>query len=108
MIHIAPEVRYTTLLTYNQSHISLFLTSRTCPPVEPGYTYLKEPLKPPDLEHALPNQNSQLEYTPPLDPAICAFRCIAVSALADNDVGLFIFDLIQELGELFNYVPHTQ
>ena len=60
-----------------------------------GYAYLKEPLQPPDLENALPNEDSQLKYAPPFDPAICAFSCIAVGPLTDNDVGLFIFDLVQ-------------
>ena len=66
------------------------------------YAYLKESLQPPDLEYAFPNQNSQLKYAPPFDPAVCTFSCIAVGPLTDNDVGLFIFDLIQELRELFH------
>lgn len=87
---------YTTRLTYDHSHISpwFYFPSSASPPANLGHTYLKESLQPPDLKYALPNQNSQLKYAPPLDPTICAFGRIAVGAFADDDVGLFIFDLV--------------
>lgn len=71
-----------------------------------GDTYFEEPLQPPDLEDALPNQDSQLKYAPPLDPSIRAFSSIAVGAFTDNDVRLLILDLIQKLRELFDCRNH--
>ena len=91
------EPPHTTLLTCDHLYVSLSSSSTTntsCLPVL-RHAYLKEPLQPPDLEYALPDQDSQLKDAPPFDPAICAFRCITMGPLTDNDVGLFVFDLIQ-------------
>lgn len=101
---------YTTLLTYDRSHVSPFHSPpfSTLYAARSGDTYFKKPLQPPDLKDALPNQDSQLKYTPPFDPSIRAFSSIAVGAFTDNDVRLFILDLIQELGELFNCRTHTR
>ena len=104
------ESSYTTLLTWDHSHVSFIPSSTSnisCLSI-PGYAYLKEPLQPPDLKDTLPYQDSQLKYAPPFDPAICALSCIAVGPLTDNDVGLFIFDLIQQLRELFHCKSSTQ
>lgn len=79
---------YTTLLTCDYSRVSI------CPSPcfqhlvcgRSGDTYFEEPLQPPDLEDALPNQDSQLKYAPPLDPSVRALSSVAVGAFADNDV----------------------
>lgn len=59
--------------------------------------YLKEALEPPDLEDAFCSKDKDLEGAPPFDPTVCALRSISVSAFADDYVGLFIFDLGEEL-----------
>ena len=64
---------------------------RVCP-------YLKKPLQPPDLEDALADQHAQLEDGPPFDARVGGFGGVAVGALADDDVGLFVFDLVEEVG----------
>ena len=63
---------------------------------------LEETLEPPDLKDALAKQDAKLEDAPPLDTSICRLGCVAVGALADNDVGLFVFDLVEEVGEFFH------
>ena len=70
--------------------------------------HLKKPLQPPHLKHALPQQHSDLENTPPLDPSIRALSRIAVRTFTDDDVGLFVFDLGEEGGELFYCYPIHQ
>jgi len=67
--------------------------------------YLKEPFQPPNLEYALPNQNSQLKNTPPLHSGIRAFCRVPVRAFSDHDVRLLVFNLRKEVGEGFHYVP---
>jgi hypothetical protein len=62
--------------------------------------HLEETLQPPNLKDSLSYQHTQLEYRPPLDPRVCAFCCVSVRAFSDDDVGLFVFDLVEEFGEL--------
>ena len=66
-----------------------------------GIFDLEEPLQPPDLEDAFPNHHAHLEDRPPLHTCIGRFGGIAVRALADHDVALFVFYLGEEVGELF-------
>jgi len=58
--------------------------------------HLEEPLEPPDLEDAFSYQHAQLEYRPPLDARVGALGRVSVGALADHNVGLFVFDLGEE------------
>lgn len=67
-------------------------------------THLEEPLQPPDLEYALPNQDTQLKDTPPLHSSIRALCRIPVRAFSNYDVRLLVFDLRKEVGERFHYV----
>ena len=66
-------------------------------------SYLKEALQPPYLKDALPNQHTQLEDGPPFDARVGGFSGVAVGALADDDVGLFVFDLVEEVGQGFDW-----
>lgn len=65
-------------------------------------TYLEKPLQPPHLEDALPDQDAQLEDTPPLHAPIGGLGRIAVRALAHDNVRLFVLDLVEEVRELFD------
>lgn len=65
-------------------------------------TYLKESFQPPDLEDTFSNQDAQLEYTPPFHSCVRAFSRVSMDSLSDNDIGLLVFDLVEELGELFH------
>jgi D-alanine-D-alanine ligase-like ATP-grasp enzyme len=62
-----------------------------------AFAYLEEALQPPDLEDALADQDAHLEYAPPLHTTVGGLGCVAVDALAEDDVGLFVFDLGEEL-----------
>ena len=66
------------------------------------HTYLEEPLEPPHLEYPLPNQNTQLEDTPPFHPPVRAFCRVPVYAFADNDVALLVFDLVEKVEKFFH------
>lgn len=74
--------------------------------VENLLTYLEESLQPPDLEYTLAQQHSQLENTPPLDTSIGGFGRVSMGALTDDDVGLFIFHLVQKFGEFLDCREH--
>lgn len=63
------------------------------------FAYLKEALQPPDLEDTLGNKDSHLEYGPPLDTLVGRLGGVAVDALTENDVGLLVLDLCEELGK---------
>lgn len=63
-------------------------------------TYLEEALQPPNLEHALSDQNAELEDTPPLDPRIGALGCVSVRPLPNNNVALLVLNLGYEFGHL--------
>ena len=58
---------------------------------------LEEPLKPPDLEEALADQEAKLEDAPPLDARVSALRSVSMCSLANNDVALLVLDLRYEL-----------
>jgi len=62
-----------------------------------AFAYLEEALQPPDLEDALAHQDAHLEYAPPLHAPVGGLSCVAVDALAEDDVGLLVFDLGEEL-----------
>jgi len=66
--------------------------------------YLEKPPDPPNLPRRVPSHNSQLEYTPPLYPRICAFGRIPMVSLPHDDVFLFIFNLAEQFRELTNLV----
>lgn len=61
-------------------------------------SYLKKALQPPDLKDALADQHAELEDGPPFDARIGGFGGVAVGALTDDDVGLFVFDLVKQVG----------
>lgn len=61
--------------------------------------HLEESLKPPDLKDSLANEDGHLEYAPPLYSSIRALGGVAVYPFTDDNVGLFVFDLGQKLGE---------
>lgn len=65
--------------------------------------YLKEAFQPPDLEDTFTNQDSHLEHTPPLDSGVCAFCGVSVGSFAEDNIGLFVFDLSEEFGELADW-----
>ena len=67
-----------------------------------GLAYLEKALQPPDLEDALADKDSHLKNTPPLDTLVCRLGGVAVDALAQNDVGLLVLDLSEELGKSAN------
>lgn len=58
-----------------------------------SFAYLEETLQPPDLKDALAEKDADLEDAPPFDAAVGAFGCVAVHSFAEDDVGLFVFDL---------------
>jgi hypothetical protein len=60
-----------------------------------GGNHLEEPLQPPHLEDALSDQNTELEYRPPLDSCIGALGGVSMGALPDDNVCLLVFDLGQ-------------
>jgi hypothetical protein len=62
--------------------------------------YLEESLQPPDLKDAFADQDSHLEDAPPLYSSIRALGCISMGSFSDHDVGLFVFDLSEEFGQL--------
>jgi hypothetical protein len=62
--------------------------------------YLEEPLQPPDLKDAFANQDSHLEDTPPLYSSVRALGCVSMGSFPDHDIGLFVFDLGEELRQL--------
>ena len=57
----------------------------------------EEPLQPPDLEDAFADEHPHLSNTPPLYPRICALRCIPVCSFPDDDILLFVSNLIEEI-----------
>lgn len=61
--------------------------------------HLEKALQPPDLEHALAHQHAELEQAPPFHARVGRLGRVAVRALADDDVGLLVFDLGEEFGE---------
>jgi hypothetical protein len=67
-----------------------------------GILDLEEALEPPDLEDALADDDAHLEDAPPLDAGVGALGGVAVGALADDDVSLFVLDLGEEFGELLD------
>lgn len=69
-----------------------------------SWAYLEEPLKPPDLKDSLANQDADLEQTPPFYAGVGAFCCVTVDSLADNDVGLFVFDLAEHFAKFADCV----
>lgn len=70
----------------------------------PGLTHLEEPLQPPHLEEALPNQHHELEDAPPLDARVCALGGVPVCSLADDNVALLVFDLRNKFRHLFDCI----
>lgn len=64
--------------------------------------YLEKALQPPDLEDALADKNSHLEYTPPLNTLVCRLGGVAVDALAQHDVRLLVLDLGEKIGQRTN------
>lgn len=62
------------------------------------FTYLEESLQPPDLEDTVCNQNNHLEGAPPLNAAVGALSSVAMDALAEDNVGLFVFNLREKIG----------
>jgi hypothetical protein len=64
---------------------------------------LEEATQPPDLEECLANNHSDDEHVPPLDTGVGALGGVAVGALADDNVGLLVLDLGEELGETTDY-----
>ena len=65
---------------------------------------LEEAAEPPDLEDRLPDDNAEDEDVPPFDSGVCAFGRVAVGSLTHDNVGLFIFDLSEELLKLLDYL----
>lgn len=65
--------------------------------------YLEKALQPPDLEDAFGEEHAELEDAPPFDAAVGAFGGVAVDAFPHDDVGLFVFDLGEEVGEEFDW-----
>ena len=63
-----------------------------------GILHLEKALQPPHLEDALAEQHDEPENAPPLDSRVGALGCVAVRALADDDVGLFVADEAEEVG----------
>lgn len=59
--------------------------------------YLKESLKPPNLEETLSDEEDELEQTPPFNTRVCAFGGVAVHSFSEDDVGLFVADLFKRL-----------
>lgn len=60
-------------------------------------SYLKKSFQPPDLKDALADQHAQLEDGPPFDARVGGLGGVAVGTLADDDVGLFVLDLVEEV-----------
>jgi hypothetical protein len=56
------------------------------------------------LKDTICNQNTHLESTPPFDAAVGALSSIPMDALAQDDVGLFVFDLNKKIGQRANLV----
>lgn len=65
-------------------------------------TYLKEAFEPPDLEHALTNEDNELEDAPPLDAGVGALSRVPVCSLTNDNVALFILYLRDEFRHLAN------
>lgn len=63
---------------------------------------LKEPPQPPNLEHALANDNANDKNIPPLDSAVGALGRVTMGALTDNNVALLILYPLEKLGKLAN------
>lgn len=61
--------------------------------------YLKEAFQPPDLEDTLANQDHHLEDAPPLDSGVGALCGVSVVSFAEDDIGLFVFNLGEEFGK---------
>jgi len=80
---------YTTRLTYGVTQ----LPAQNPKAVGTVLAYLEESFQPPDLKDTLADQDSHLEYTPPLHSCVCALGGIAVGSFADYNVRLFILDL---------------
>ena len=55
------------------------------------------------MEHADADEHPELEDRPPFHSGVGRFGCVPVDAFADYDVGLFVFDLGQEFGELSDW-----
>lgn len=64
--------------------------------------YLKETLQPPDLKYTFAQKHAQLKDAPPLHSTIRTLRRVPVRSLTYHDVGLLIFDLVEEFGELLH------
>lgn len=62
------------------------------------FAYLEEALQPPDLEDTIRNQDAHLEGAPPLDTTVGALSSVAMNALAEDNVGLFVFNLCEKIG----------
>ena len=56
-------------------------------------TYLEKSLQPPDLKDTLANQDTHLEYTPPLDSAVGALSSISMGSFAHDNVWLLVLHL---------------
>ncbi len=80
---------YTTRLTYAVTQ----LPAQNSKPLGTVLAYLEESFQPPDLKDTLADQDSHLEYTPPLHSCVCALGSVAVGSFADYNVRLFILDL---------------
>ena len=63
----------------------------------PISTHLEESPQPPNLEDGLANNDANNEQIPPLDASVGALRRIPVCPLADDDVGLLVLDLGEQL-----------
>ena len=90
---------YTTRLTF-ESHQ---LPTQYAIALGTVLAYLKEAFQPPDLEDAFADQDTHLEHAPPLDSRVCAFCGVSVGSFAEDDIGLFVFDLSKEFGELADW-----
>lgn len=95
--HLGPS--HTTRLTYLCAQVNQ-LPAQDPKALGTVLAYLEEALQPPDLEDALAGQDDHLEDAPPLDAAVGALCGVAVRSFAYDDVGLFVFDLGEEFGEL--------
>ena len=69
---------------------------------------LEEAPQPPDLEDGLANDDANDKQVPPLDARVGALGRVAVCPLADDDVGLLVLDLGQELGEVADWRSMSQ
>lgn len=113
MYLVIGENRPNTDILKERRAVFLQTTRLTCVRAEPlvsktglvmkGSSYLKKPLQPPHLEYPFSHQDGHLKDTPPFDPSICTLRRVPVHLLPHHDIGLLIFDLLDEHREHVHY-----